>query len=150
LKLEVLGRLVDDHHGSSQHLSAATIRDCKRDVALSPPDEKLAAFEAAAETLRVAVADRWLPKAIIADRLQEIADAHSLFGKSLEEIQRIIAGAIAKIDVPPLELPAKPPKRRLIAHRASDLEPEKLVRVWPGRIPEASLCCLEVRRASMD
>jgi putative DNA primase/helicase len=29
--------------------------------------------------------------------------------------------------------------RRLITHRASDLQPEKLVWVWPGRIPEGKL-----------
>ena len=49
---------------------------------------------------------------------------------------------MAKIDVKPIELPAKPLKRRLIAHRASDLEPEKLVWVWPGRIPEGKLVLL--------
>jgi energy-coupling factor transporter ATP-binding protein EcfA2 len=35
-----------------------------------------------------------------------------------------------------------PPKRRLISHRASDLKPEKLVWVWPGRIPEGKLVLL--------
>ncbi|AJA59721.1 MULTISPECIES: AAA family ATPase [Bradyrhizobium] len=122
--------------------AAGIIRDCKRDVASAPADRKLAAFEAAAATLSAAVADRWLPKAIIADRLQEIADAHSAFGKSPEDVQRIISNAVAKIDVKPIELPAKPLKRRLIAHRASDLEPEKLVWVWPGRIPEGKLVLL--------
>ncbi|MFK4720546.1 putative DNA primase/helicase [Bradyrhizobium niftali] len=118
------------------------IRDCKRDVALAAADQKLAAFKAAAETLSAAVLDRWLPKAIIADRLQEIADAHSSFGRSAEEIQQIISIAVAKIDVPPIDMPPKPQKRRLIAHRASDLEPEKLVWVWPGRIPEGKLVLL--------
>jgi putative DNA primase/helicase len=33
-------------------------------------------------------------------------------------------------------------KRRLISHRASDLKPEKLVWVWPGRIPEGKLVLL--------
>ncbi|MEZ0031254.1 putative DNA primase/helicase [Bradyrhizobium japonicum] len=121
--------------------AASIIRDCKRDVASAPTDRKLAAFEAAAATLSAAVIDRWLPKAIIADRLQEIA-GHSAFGKSPDEIQRIISNAVAKIDVKPIELPTKPLKRRLIAHRASDLEPEKLVWVWPGRIPEGKLVLL--------
>jgi putative DNA primase/helicase len=121
--------------------AAGIIRDCKRDVALAPADGKLAAFKAVAKTLTDA-ADRWLPKAIIADRLQEIADAHSAFGKSPDEIQLIISNAVAKINVPPIELPAKAPKRRLIAHRASDLEPEKLAWVWQGRIPEGKLVLL--------
>ncbi|MHC2277541.1 putative DNA primase/helicase [Bradyrhizobium diazoefficiens] len=123
--------------------AASIIRECKRDVALASNDGKLAAFEAAATTLSTAVTDRWLPKAIIADRLQEIADAHSSFGKSQEKIQRIISNAVAQIDVPPIELSAKaPPNRRLIACRASELEPEKLVWVWPGRIPEGKLVLL--------
>lgn len=62
--------------------AAGILRDCKRDVALAPHESRLAAFEAAAKTLSAAVADQWLPEAIIADRLQEIADAHSGFGKS--------------------------------------------------------------------
>ena len=33
-------------------------------------------------------------------------------------------------------------KRRLISFRASDLQPEKLVLVWPGRIPEGKLVLL--------
>ncbi|WP_271528896.1 AAA family ATPase [Bradyrhizobium sp. CCBAU 25338] len=118
------------------------MRDCKRDVALAPHDSRLAAFEAAANTLSAAVTDRWLPKAIIADRLQEIANAHGAFGKSPEEIQQVISGAVAKIDVTPIALQAKTPKRRLIAHRASELEPEKLVWVWPGRVPEGKLVLL--------
>jgi AAA domain-containing protein len=32
--------------------------------------------------------------------------------------------------------------RRLIIHRASDLEPEKLVWIWPGRVPEGKLVLL--------
>jgi putative DNA primase/helicase len=122
--------------------AAGIIRDCKRDVALAPADGKLAAFEVAAASLSSAVADRWLPKAIVADRLQEIADAHGAFGRSTAEIQRIISNAVTKIDVKPIELPTKPTKRRLIAHRASDLEPEKLAWVWPGRIPEGKLVLL--------
>ncbi|WLB19368.1 AAA family ATPase [Bradyrhizobium sp. vgs-9] len=109
---------------------------------MAPHECRIAAFETASQILGAAVADRWLPKAIIADRLQEIADAHGAFGQPPEEIQRIISNAVAKIDVPPIELPPRPPKRRLIAHRASELEPEKLVWVWPGRIPEGKLVLL--------
>ncbi len=122
--------------------AAAILRDCKRDVALARHEHRLTTFEAAAETLSAAVADRWLPKAIIADRLQEIADAHGAFGKSPEQIQQIISNAMAKIEVPPIEMLARPPKRRLIAHRASELEPEKLTWVWAGRIPEGKLVLL--------
>jgi hypothetical protein len=122
--------------------AAAILRDCKRDIALAPHDSQFAAFHAAAETLSAAAADQWLPKAIIADRLQEIADAHNGFGKSPDEIQLIISNAVAKVDVPPVVWPAKVSKRRLIVHRASDLEPEKLVWVWPGRIPEGKLVLL--------
>ncbi|MET4841927.1 AAA family ATPase [Bradyrhizobium japonicum] len=122
--------------------AAAVLRDCKRNVAVAPHEDRLTAFVAAAATLSTAVADRWLPKAIIADRLQEIADAHGAFGKPPGEIQQIISNAMAEIDVPPIEMPARQPKRRLIAHRASDLEPEKLVWVWPGRIPEGKLVLL--------
>ena len=44
---------------------------------------------------------------------------------------------------PPLEtVTAAPTKRRLISFRASDLQPEKLVWVWPGRIPEGKLVLL--------
>jgi hypothetical protein len=122
--------------------AAGIIRDCKRDVALARPADKLSAFEFAASTLGKAVAERWLPKSIIADRLQEIADAHNLFGKSSDEIQRIIADTVARIDLPPIGLSAKQQKRRLISQRASDLEPEKLVWVWPGRIPQGKLVLL--------
>lgn len=122
--------------------AAGIIRKSKRDVALAPPDSKLAAFEAAAATLGSAVADRWLPRAIIADRLQEIADAHGAFGRSTEEIQQIISKAVAAPDITPIDLPAGLPKRQLIVHRASDLEPEKLVWVWAGRIPEGKLVLL--------
>lgn len=38
--------------------------------------------------------------------------------------------------------PKVAPKRRLISHRASDLTPEKLVWIWPGRIPEGKLVLL--------
>ena len=99
--------------------AAAILRDCKRDVALASHESRFAGFEAAAETLSAAAADQWLPKAIIADRLQEIADAHHGFGKSLDEIQLIISNAVAKVDIPPVVLPAKASKRRLISRQRS-------------------------------
>jgi hypothetical protein len=38
--------------------------------------------------------------------------------------------------------PTAPAKRQLISHLASDLTPEKLVWIWPGRIPEGKLVLL--------
>lgn len=121
---------------------AGIIRDCKRDVASAPLESRLSAFEAAAKTLSAAVADQWLSKAIVADRLQEIAENHNGLGKSADEIQQIISNAMTMIDVPRIESPAKVLKRRLIAYRASDLEPEKLAWVWQGRIAEGKLVLL--------
>lgn len=111
-------------------------------MALAPQESRFATFEASAKTLGDAASDQWLSNTIVADRLQEIADAHGAFGKSPDEIQRIISNAVAKTDVPATAVPAKTPKRRLIAQRASDLEPKKLVWVWPGRIPEGKLVLL--------
>jgi hypothetical protein len=122
--------------------AAGIIRDCKREVAIAPHESRLAAFEAAAKTLSAAATDRWLPKAIIVDLLQGIADNHNAFGKSPDDIQLVISNAVARIDVKPIELPAKAPKRRLIAVRASDVEPEKLVWVWEGRIAAGKLVLL--------
>ncbi len=122
--------------------AAGMLRDCKRDIAQAFPPDRIGVFKSAAQRLGHAVADRWLPKDIVAERLQEIAVAHGSFGKSAEEIQKLIANSVTGIDVRPIELPVKSPKRRLISHRASDLEPEKLVWVWPGRIPEGKLVLL--------
>lgn len=44
--------------------------------------------------------------------------------------------------LPPLSSSPQKLQRRLISHRASDLKPEKLVWVWPGRIPEGKLVLL--------
>lgn len=123
--------------------AAGIIRDCKRIVALAPADAKLEAFKVAAETLSKAVIEQWLPKSIVADRLQDIATCHNSFGKSAEDIQRIISDAVAGATPPP-GVPAQQQqaKRRLIAHRASELEPEKLGWIWPGRIPVGKLVLL--------
>ena len=43
---------------------------------------------------------------------------------------------------PPGPAPKATAGRRLISHRASDLTPEKLVWIWPGRIPEGKLVLL--------
>ncbi len=123
--------------------TAKMLRGAKRGVALASDDAKLALFHEAAATLAEAVADLWLPKDVMVDRLYEIATAHDFFGCDQSEIQEVIGKYSDSILAPALSIPpAQPPKRRLISHRASDLKPEKLVWVWPGRIPEGKLVLL--------
>jgi putative DNA primase/helicase len=69
----------------------------------------------------------------------DIAEAHGSFGLNPEQLQRLIAEAAEAIQITPTAMTLAPLKRRLITHRASDLQPEKLVWVWPGRIPEGKL-----------
>jgi putative DNA primase/helicase len=127
--------------------AAELIRDAKRSVSLSAgPAARFTAFQLAAKDLANAV-DRWLTKQRAVDVLAEIATSHHHFGTTVEEVEATIRSAIeaasaAKIALPLIDLPAKPLKRTLIAHRASDLEPERLVWVWPGRIPEGKLVLL--------
>lgn len=130
-------------------MAAKILRDAKRSIALASNDARLAVFQQAAATLAEAVAGQWLPKNVMVDRLVEIAEAHGFFGRDQADIHGIIGECSAKIGalitsvaLPPLSsLPEKLP-RRLISHRASDLKPEKLVWVWPGRIPEGKLVLL--------
>ena len=122
--------------------AAGILRDCKRNVALAPANDRIAAFRTAAKVLGDAVAQQWLPKDVVADRLHDMAVAHKSFGIGPEEVQKIIADAMAVVRASAIQLPSKPLKRRLISHRASDLQPEKLVWVWPGRIPEGKLVLL--------
>ena len=128
--------------------AARVLRDAKRGVALASKEAKLALFLEAASTLVEAVAGQWLPKDVMVDRLHDIATAHDFFGVDPSEIENIIGEysaniniPIVPIDLPPVSTPAKL-KRRLISHRASDLEPEKLIWIWPGRIPEGKLVLL--------
>ena len=124
------------------------IRDARRNVALAAGRaSKAAAFRQSAEDLAKAFADQWLTKGRIVEVLTDIATAHDYFGTTVGEVEATIRGAIeavnaAKNMVPPIDLPAKPAKRGLIAVRASELEPEKLVWVWPGRSRKASWCLL--------
>jgi putative DNA primase/helicase len=132
------------HYGAK---TAKMLRDAKRDVALASNDAKLAVFHEVAATLAEAVGDRWLPKDVMVDRLYEVATAHGFFGRDQSEIQEVIGKYSESIPAPVLSIPLAPPspqpaKRRLISHRASDLKPEKLVWVWPGRIPEGKLVLL--------
>ena len=127
---------------------AKLLRNAKRGVALASKEEKLALFHEAAATLAEAVAGQWLPKYVMVDRLHDIAMAHDFFELEQAEIQHIIGeysadipAPITPIDFSPVSSPAKL-KRRLISHRASDLKPEKLIWIWPGRIPEGKLVLL--------
>lgn len=130
-------------------MAAQILRDAKRSVALASEDARLSVFQQAAATLAEAVAGQWLPKNIVVDRLQDIATAHDFFGRGPSEIQdeisRCVAGIpppISSVALPPLTSSPQKLKRRLISHRASDLKPEKLIWIWPGRIPEGKLVLL--------
>jgi hypothetical protein len=123
--------------------AAQILSDCRRNVALAPEFEKKIAFQQASTAIGEAVAGQWLPKAVMVDNLLDIAQAHGLFGLTLEQIEQLIADAMEKAS-PPLAAHSlkKPVGRRLITHRASDLQPEKLNWVWSGRIPEGKLVLL--------
>jgi putative DNA primase/helicase len=124
--------------------AAGILLGCDRDVAQATSAEtRLAAFLRGAGTLGEAVSGQWLPKNVVVDRLVQIAAAHNGFGLDHRQIERIIADAIDSTR--PVRSPEKPPskpKRHLISHRASDLQPEKLTWIWPGRIPEGKLVLL--------
>jgi putative DNA primase/helicase len=119
--------------------TAQFLSDCRRDVALAPEDTKKIVFQEMAKKIGQAVAGQWLPKTVMMDRLLDIAEAHGSFGLNPEQLQRLIAEAAEAIQITPTAMTLAPLKRRLITHRASDLQPEKLVWVWPGRIPEGKL-----------
>jgi AAA domain len=130
-------------------MAAQILRDVKRGVALASDDARLAVFQQAGTTLAEAVAGKWLPKGAMVDRLHDIAMAHGFFGLDQCEVQGMIGECSAAIpaltpSVALLPFSSSPEKlkRRLISHRASDLKPEKLVWVWPGRIPEGKLVLL--------
>lgn len=127
--------------------AAKVLRAAKRSVALASKEAKFAVFTEAAATLADAVVSQWVPKNVMVDRLLEIAMAHGCFGRDRSDLEELI-GKYAEGAADQKQKPeqassgSKAPKRRLIAHRASDLEPEKLVWVWPGRIPEGKLVLL--------
>jgi hypothetical protein len=60
------------------------------------------------------VAGKWLPKAMMIDRLLGIAEIHGFFGSKPEQIHQLIAGAAEAIRVTPISPPAAPLWR---AHR---------------------------------
>jgi len=119
--------------------AAQILSGCWRDVALAPKESKRSVFEEVAKRMGDAVAGQWLPKTVMMDRLQIIAETHRYFGLKPDQIQQLIADAAEAIRIPQTTPASAPLKRRLITHRASDLQPEKLVWVWPGRIPEGKL-----------
>ena len=130
-------------------MAAQVIRDAKRSVALASNDARLAVFQRAAANLAETVAGQWLPKNIMVDRLRDIAAAHGFFGLEASDIETMIGDYCAKIPapisavvLPPISSQPEKLARRLISHRASDLKPERLVWVWPGRIPEGKLVLL--------
>jgi AAA domain-containing protein len=131
------------------NMAAQVIRDAKRSVALASNDARLAVFQRAAANLAETVAGQWLPKNIMVDRLRDIAAAHGFFGLEASDIETMIGDYCAKISapisavvLPPISSQPEKLARRLISHRASDLKPERLIWVWPGRIPEGKLVLL--------
>src|SRR6266403_1988168 len=119
--------------------TAQILSACRRDMALAPAHTKKTVFQEIAKKLGEEVAGQWLPKSVMVDRLLDIAEAHGFLGLSAVQIQQLIADAAEAIRIPQTAQVLTPPKRRLITHRASDLQPEKLIWVWPGRIPEGKL-----------
>ena len=122
--------------------TAVFLSDCQRDVALASEDTKKIVFQEVAKKIGESVADQWLPKSAMMDRLFHIAETHRFFGLTQDQLQQMIADAAEAIRIPQAPQVLAPPKRRLITLRASDVQPEKLIWVWPGRIPEGKLVLL--------
>jgi putative DNA primase/helicase len=147
------GRMITaDARAFGEH-AASILRGCVRAVAtVSPGAERIKAFHAAAETLANAVLDQWIPKNLAVERLNDIAQAHGNFGLVEDQVQKIVADAMlvapigsgerrAGHDGSWVPSPASV-KRRLISHRASDIQPERLEWVWPGRIARGKVTLL--------
>jgi len=132
------GSEVADEHLFGRR-TALFLSDCRRDVALAPAETKTIVFEQVAEKIGKAVADQWLTKVAMTDRLFHIAEAYRFFGLTPDQLQQLIADAVKAIPIPQTAAASAPLVRRLITHRASDLPPERLIWVWPGRIPEGKL-----------
>jgi putative DNA primase/helicase len=122
--------------------TAQFLSGCRRDVALASEETRKIVFQEVAKKIGEAVAEQWLSKAAMVDRLFHIAEGHRFFGLTPEQLQQLIANAVEAIRIPQTAAVAAPPGRRLITHRASDVQPEKLIWVWPGRIPEGKLVLL--------
>jgi hypothetical protein len=119
--------------------TAQMLSECWSNVALAPNDEKKDVFQEIGKRLGEAVAGQWLLKSVMMDRLQAIAEAYGSFGLNPDQLQQLIADAAEAIPVRQSAAVSVPLVRRLITYRASELQPEKLVWVWPGRIPEGKL-----------
>jgi putative DNA primase/helicase len=122
--------------------AAKILRDCKRDVALAPSHAKKIAFQKVVTRIGQAAADQWLPKAAMVDWLMDIARAHGSLGLSPDELQNLISDAAVEVRVPPTPPASAPPKRHLISHRASDIWPERIEWVWPGRLARGKVALL--------
>jgi hypothetical protein len=72
------------------------------------------------------VSGKWLSKAAMVDCLQGIAETHGPFGLNPDQVQQLIADAAEAIPIPQTAAVSAPLVRRLITHRASDLQLEKL------------------------
>ena len=122
--------------------AAQILSNGQRDVALASSDAKQAVYQEVVRSISQAVADQWLPKAVMADWLMDIARAHGSFGLNSDQLQQLISDAAVEVPVSK-KLPAPaPPKRRLISHRASDIQPERVEWVWPGRIARGKAALL--------
>jgi putative DNA primase/helicase len=128
-----------DKHLYGQH-AAEILRNCRRGVALALTVEgKLTAFREAATTLGEAVAAQWIPKNVMADRLLDIAVAHSWFGLGPEQIQDVISDAVQR-----LKSLARPAALRGVAmtHEPlglevvcmADVKPTSIDWLWPNWI----------------
>jgi putative DNA primase/helicase len=119
--------------------TAQMLRKCQGDVALAPNDRKKDVFKEVGKRLGEEVSGGWLSKAAMVDRLLEIAEVHNRFGLNPDQIQQLIADAAKAIRIPQTAAVSAPLVRRLITRRASDVQIEKLIWVWPGRIPMGKL-----------
>jgi putative DNA primase/helicase len=136
--------------------AASILRESARIIAIAPADvEKIAAFQQAAETLSKAVLEQWIPKNVMVERLNDVALANGNFGVDQDKIQKIITDALraTSIELEPSEnrrastdaflgSSSVRAKRSLISHRASDIRPERLEWVWPGRIARGKVALL--------
>lgn len=119
--------------------SAATMcRDAVRGIAIAPASSRLTVFREAIADLTEAVPD-WLPKNVAVDRLVGIASTHNWFGLDRAEIERMVGAPFKKERIAGAPAKRSSKGRALLVRRASDLQPEKLRWVWPGRIPEGKL-----------
>jgi putative DNA primase/helicase len=131
-----------DHERLYGPRAAQILRDSRRDVALAPADAKKIAFQEVAKRIGQAVADQWLPKAVMVDWLMEIARAHGSLGLSPDELQNLISDATVEVRILKTPPASAPPKRHLISHRASDIQPERIEWIWPGRLARGKVALL--------